>query len=189
MDNAEQVRPSDPLWKQGGGYYTDEAARLRENPILPDVRRLRDRRVLHVLERHGRIGEGSRVLEIGCGRSPWLPLIARKVRATVVGIDIEPFAAALARANLPGAGANGLIVCRDAFDTEENWDLIGEFDLVYSMGVLEHFPDPTARIAALAKYLRPGGRLVTTVPNMQGWNWMLQRLGSLQRLEMHVVYD
>jgi len=44
--DAEFVRPSDPLWKQGGGYYTDEAAKLRERPVLPDVSRLRERRVL-----------------------------------------------------------------------------------------------------------------------------------------------
>ena len=189
MRDADFVRPSDPLWKQGGGYYTDEAAQLRQRPVLPDVSRLRDRRLMHVFEGHGRVAAGSRVLEIGCGRSPWLPLLARRTRATVFGIDIDPFAAELARANLEGAGASGEILCRDAFDGEQNRDLVGQFDLVYSMGVLEHFSDAAARVAALARYVKPGGRLLTTVPNMQGLNWWLQRVGGLDRLEMHVVYD
>ena len=31
--------------------------------------------------------------------------------------------------------------------------------------------------------------MITTVPNMRGFNWLMQRLGSREILEMHVVYD
>jgi SAM-dependent methyltransferase len=129
------------------------------------------------------------VLEIGCGRSPWLPFISRQLGCAIAGVDIEPLAASLAEANIAGAGAAGEIACRDAFALEDNADLVERFDLVYSRGVMEHFDDASERLAILRRYLRPGGRILTTVPNMRGLNWLLQRFGDRARLEMHVVYD
>ena len=183
------VRPSDRLWKEGGGYYTQSEEELIKHPLLPDFRRLRDWRLLGLFKRHANLSAGSAVLEVGCGRSPWLPYLASHERCVAVGIDIEPFAAQLARANLAGSGAKGDILCRDAFDLKQNEDLTGRFDLVYSMGVIEHFDDADRRLAVLARYLRPEGCILTTVPNLQGVNWALQRLADRKLLEMHVIYD
>jgi 2-polyprenyl-6-hydroxyphenyl methylase/3-demethylubiquinone-9 3-methyltransferase len=183
------LRPSDALWKEGAGYYIETPQELRSRPLLPDPARLRDRRILDLFDRHANLAPGSRVLEIGCGRSRWLPFLASRRSCVVFGLDIEPHASDLARANLAGAGATGRILCRDAFRLMDNRDLLGRFDLVYSMGVLEHFDDAAERVATLSRYLRPGGRILTTVPNMRGVNWLLQRLGSRETLEMHVVYD
>lgn len=184
-----KVLSSEALWKEGGGYYTENPEELRRKPLLPDTRWLRDRRILELFRRHGNLGSDSRVLEIGCGKSMWLPCLAREFGCKVGGLDIEPYAAELARANLSGAGEQGDILCRDAFDANLNQDLLGRFDLIYSMGVMEHFDDAAERLAVLAGYLKPGGRILTTVPNLQGVNWLLQRLASLERLNMHVVYD
>jgi len=184
-----QVRPSDWLWKEGGGYYTEATDELLLRPILPDVERPRDRRIFELFERPCGLGPGLRVLEAGCGRSRWLPFLGLRLRCRVSGIDIEPHAADLASANLLGAGAAGEIVCGDAFELHRRDDLRGRFDVVYSMGVLEHFADVEDRISSLALYLKPGGRILTTVPNLQGLNWLLQRLGDLRTLQAHVVYD
>jgi len=183
------VRPSDSLWREGARYYTETPEQVRRSPLLPDLRRLRDRRMLEIFDRHGNLTPGCRVLELGCGRSRWLPYLALHRRCDVSGLDNEAFASELARANLSGAGAAGRIVCGDAFDPEGHRDLVGQFDLIYSMGLLEHFGPVVGRIAALARYLRPGGRMITTVPNMRGFNWLMQRLGSREILEMHVVYN
>lgn len=40
----------------------------------------------------------------------------------------------------------------------------GAFDLVTSISVIEHIPDDRAAVAAMWRLLRPGGRLVVTVP-------------------------
>lgn len=180
---------SDALWKEGGGYYTENPEDLRRQPLLPDTERLRDQRILAIFREHGNLRRESRVLEIGCGKSMWLPYIARELGCRVAGIDIEPYAAELASANLAGAGMSGEILCRDAFDIGQNRDLFGKFDLLYSMGVMEHFEDAAERLALLSNYLKSGGRIITTVPNLQGVNWLLQRYASLRRLHMHVVYD
>lgn len=183
-----RVRSSEALWKEGGGYYTDGEEELRRRPVLPNLKGFRDQRLLRVFEQYGNCAAGSRVFEVGCGRSAWLAYLGQK-GCSVFGVDIEPFAAQLAKANLAGAGARGEVLCRDAFDLEANRDLFERFDLVYSQGVLEHFDDPARRLAILGKYVAPGGRILTTVPNLQGVNSFLQRFADRERFEMHVVYD
>lgn len=180
---------SEALWKEGGGYYTERPEDLRRQPLLPNTQRLQVRRISQLFARYADLRRGARVMEVGCGKSMWLPYLAKQFNCQVSGLDIEPYAAELARANLAGAGAEGEIFCRDAFDVEQNQDLIGTFDLIYSMGVMEHFEDASARLAVLSRYLKPAGRILTTVPNLQGLNWFLQRFASLERLHMHVVYN
>jgi 2-polyprenyl-3-methyl-5-hydroxy-6-metoxy-1,4-benzoquinol methylase len=179
--------PSEWLWKEGGDYYTDSEAALMANPYLPKPHYLRDLRMMKTLCDEGGAVPGSEVLEIGCGRSPWLAYLARE-GCRVSGIEIESHAARLARANLVGAKASGEIYCRDAFNLQQNMDLRGKFDLVFSLGVIEHLDAVTEKLRVLASYLKPGGRIVSMVPNLQGVNWFMQRFGSLPVLQAHVVY-
>jgi SAM-dependent methyltransferase len=183
------VRPSDVLWKEGSGYYRETEDQLRRSPTLPNPKRICDRRVMQLFDTYVNWSAHPQILEIGCGRSPWLAYLGRRQNCSVVGIDIEPTAAQLAVANVAGAGGQAEVLCRDAFSREENNDLNGRFDLVYSWGVMEHFDDPTERAAALIHYLRPGGRLLTIVPNLQGLNALLQLFADRERYDMHVIYD
>lgn len=45
----------------------------------------------------------------------------------------------------------------------------GAFDVVLAIAVLEYLPEPAPVVLALADRLRPGGRLVLTVPNERSW--------------------
>lgn len=182
------VGPSDWLWKAETGFYTGSTAELRRNPTLPNERFVQDQRMMRLFHRCGNLSSRSRVLEIGCGQSPWLPYLARAIGCEVTGLDIEQHAADLAQANLAGAQVEGTILCRDAFNADLNADLAGRFDLVFSLGVVEHLPNVSAQLAVLAGYLKPGGRIITLVPNLQGINWALQRFASLRVLNAHIVY-
>jgi SAM-dependent methyltransferase len=42
----------------------------------------------------------------------------------------------------------------------------GAFDLVYSMGTIEHFTDYRVAVAEIHRILRPGGRAIVGVPNL-----------------------
>src|SRR5262249_589370 len=60
------------------------------------------------------------------------------------------------------------------------------FDAVVSFGVVEHFV-PTSRVVlALARFIRPGGVVVTIVPNMAGWLGALQKRLDRGIYELHV---
>jgi 2-polyprenyl-6-hydroxyphenyl methylase/3-demethylubiquinone-9 3-methyltransferase len=175
-------------WRPGGGYYTRSAAELEASPLLPDFRMRRDQDIAALLGRFLPATPDADVLELGCGASRWLPYMAR-VGCRVTGIDYESSAATLAEANLRGVGASGTVLCRDAFDPHGNQDLVGRFDLVYSLGLLEHFDDIGGCLREVVRYVRPGGVVVTIVPNLQGLNWLLQRYGDLRTLQTHVIYD
>ncbi|HYE90110.1 MAG TPA: class I SAM-dependent methyltransferase [Terriglobales bacterium] len=182
------VREHDWRWKADGGYYTNSAVELRDNPLLPDFRKLRDRKFAALFERFVP-APGGEALELGCGASRWLPYLALRKQCRVTGVDYEPSAVELTEANMRGAGAAGTILCRDAFDLKANDDLVGRFDLVYSLGLLEHFDDLAHCLRAVTAYACPGGLVMTMVPNLQGVNWALQRYGDIRILETHVVYD
>ena len=181
--------PTAALGKDGGARRTPTAEQLLRAPRLPDPRQLRDRRLIQIFDRHARVGPGRRVLEAGCGGSPWLPFLARERRCLVTGIELDPQAARLAEANLAGAGARGKILVRDAFDLERSAELLGRFDLVYTTGLVEHIANPIEGLTTLARYLRRGGRILTIVPNLRGWNGVAQYLASVERLDTHELYD
>ncbi|WP_436620554.1 class I SAM-dependent methyltransferase [Sorangium sp. So ce136] len=44
---------------------------------------------------------------------------------------------------------------------------VGAIDAVVSLGVVEHFEDTAGCLRACARYLRPGGRIITEVQRSQ----------------------
>lgn len=76
-----------------------------------------------------------------------------------VGIDISLGIARQARGVLEGHAA---LVVADVRVLPFRAD---SFDLVYSMGTIEHFPDSDTAARELVRVLRPGGRAIIGVPN------------------------
>ena len=104
----------------------------------------------------------TKVLEIGCARGKQLIYFAKDFGYKIYGIDSSQRGVAIAMDNLKRAGVQGTILCEDIFKTS----LIKEsFDIVYSMGLVEHFDKPEEVIDAHIGLLRKGGILIITVPN------------------------
>jgi cyclopropane-fatty-acyl-phospholipid synthase len=104
------------------------------------------------------IGDGDRVLDVGCGWGSFALHAARR-GASVVGITLAPSQADLARERARDAGLADRIDIR----VQDYRALAGEtFDKVVSIGMVEHVGatqiDAYARTLAAA--LRPGGRLL-----------------------------
>lgn len=55
-------------------------------------------------------------------------------------------------------------------------------DLVYSIGVLHHLPEPVAGFRALARLLVPGGRFVAWCYAREGNGWVLAFVDPVRRL-------
>lgn len=100
---------------------------------------------------------GALVLDAGCGMGRYLR-VAAELGARVVGIDLSAAVVAAREVNRDRPGS-----------TFVRGDLLrppfrdGQFDHIYSLGVLDHTPDPRAAFLALARLLRPGGRIVVWV--------------------------
>lgn len=168
---------TDPTYWDENWYCLDTVP----SPIVPEQATYLERKWHELFTRLLAHRRGQKLLEIGCGGSRWLPYFALEHGLQVSGVDYAPRGCALARQVLARAGVAGEILQADAF--AENLPLHEQFDIVVSFGVLEHFSDTSGCVAALRRYLKRGGILVTTVPNMRG------AIGTVQRRLNRAVYD
>ena len=104
----------------------------------------------------------KRILEIGCARGKQLIYFAREFGYQIYGIDYSEKGVELAKENLKIAGVEGTILCQDIFQTTLKEE---SFDVVYSMGLIEHFENPLEIVDAHIKLLKKGGTLIITIPN------------------------
>ena len=98
--------------------------------------------------------QGSVVLDAGCGMGRYLRTAADSEARLVVGMDLS-LAVEAAReltGDLPHVALSRGDLLRLPFAP-------GSFDHVYSIGVLDHTPDPRSAFLGLARLLRPGGRI------------------------------
>jgi 2-polyprenyl-3-methyl-5-hydroxy-6-metoxy-1,4-benzoquinol methylase len=128
---------------------------------------------------------GARVLEIGCGGSRWLAFHDRVLRCEVWGIDYSPEGFRLAAESNPGPLAAGHLVQADFFDSTSL--PLAYFDVIYSLGFIEHFSDPTEVTRRCAELLRADGVVMTLVPNFTSLYGRLQKAADAEIFAKHVV--
>jgi 2-polyprenyl-6-hydroxyphenyl methylase/3-demethylubiquinone-9 3-methyltransferase len=124
-----------------------------------------------------------RILEIGCGASKWLPYLAKRTKAIVAGIDYSGLGCELARAHLKAEGVSGTIYCLDLFEADPMQ--VGEYDFVFSLGLVEHFTDLEYTLGSITKFLSSGGTLFTEVPNLRSFHGLLSRIWQPKVMAKH----
>lgn len=124
------------------------------------------------------------LIEIGCAQSKWLPYFAKVHGLKVAGVDFSELGCVRARDLLARAGCDGEVLQADMFEPPET--MRGRFDVVLSMGLVEHFPDTASAVRACAGFARPGGLVLTTIPNMTGLTGLGQRWLDRGVYEKHV---
>jgi len=129
----------------------------------------------------------SKVLELGCGNSVFLSYFNKQFGLDVWGLDYSEFGCNQTKRILDRDGVNGHIVQGDIFNPPA--ELIGQFDVVCSFGVLEHFEDSTATLVAFAKFLKPGGTLITSVPYLKGAVGLLQKAMNKPVYDIHILMN
>ena len=139
----------------------------------------------HLWQAHlpGATSKPLRLLEIGCAQSRWLPYFAQEWGYEVAGLDYSELGCAQSRALLAREGVSGEVLHQDMFHPDSR--LLEAFDFVLSNGVVEHFEDTKVALAQMAAFLKPGGLVLTIVPNFTGWLGTLQSLVSKDFLAIH----
>jgi 2-polyprenyl-3-methyl-5-hydroxy-6-metoxy-1,4-benzoquinol methylase len=123
--------------------------------------------------------KGKRVLEVGCGIGTDSINFARAgAELTAVDLSGESLHVAKQRATVMGVEDRIEFVQANA---EELTSAVsgGEYDLIYSFGVIHHTPRPEAALAEMRKLAAPGGTLKVMVYHRRSWKvlWILAAEG------------
>lgn len=111
--------------------------------------------------------QGKRVLEVGCGIASDGEEFAKN-GAEYVGIDYSDQSVAIAQQRFDIMGLEGEFHNIDASNTE-SMNSLGKFDLVYSYGVIHHFPAIDTIINNVYNVLKPGGEFRFMVYAKNSW--------------------
>jgi len=101
--------------------------------------------------------KGKKVLDVGCGTGEFAYLISKK-HAIVTGIDYSVQAIKTARKKYMHSN----LVYKN-IDASTN--IVGSYDVIVSIGTLEHMDNPFALLKKLQKHLTQNGTIVITSPN------------------------
>jgi len=118
---------------------------------------------------------GKRVLEIGSGIGSDAVEFARH-GAEYVGIDLSAESVAMSQQRFELFGLTGEFHVMDAADTEAVAKL-GKFDLVYSCGVLHHYPDMSTCLDNIRDALVPNGEFRMLVYAKNSWKYAMIQKG------------
>lgn len=105
---------------------------------------------------------GNRVAEVGCGTGRISNMLLSVGAAEVVAVEPSR-AIEVARRNLAGWGPRFR-----AIDGDGTRLPLEDFDLVLSIGVIHHIPDPAPVLRTMYASLRPGGRALIWVYGREG---------------------
>ena len=124
------------------------------------------------------------ILEIGCGNSAFLSYFHQAFGFQVHGLDYSEHGCMMTRKILERDKVPGEIRLGDAFNPDTDWT--EKFDVVGSFGVVEHFDDTSGTLRSFSSFLKPGGLLITSLPNLAGLAGMIQRTMNKPVYDIHV---
>jgi protein-L-isoaspartate(D-aspartate) O-methyltransferase len=133
----------------------------REEP-----RRLLKPMVLAKLVQAAAVGEGDRVLDVGCATGYSSALLARLARS-VTALEEDASLARQAEANLQAVGARNVAVMSGPLAA--GWPPAAPYDVIFVNGAMEVVPP------ALSSQLADGGRMVAVVGRVPNARAMLYR--------------
>ncbi len=106
------------------------------------------------------VGHNKKVLEIGCATGTMSKRLAQN-GCEVIGIEIDEDSAKIAKN-----------YCRDVLtcDVETIGHLpYSDFDFILLLDVLEHLRSPLESLINLKAYLKKGGYIIVSIPNVANW--------------------
>jgi SAM-dependent methyltransferase len=102
--------------------------------------------------------DAKSILEFGCGEAPLGAALKQRQRCRVVGIELDPKAAAVARKRIDD------VYCGDA---REIVSIIAEkFDWMIGGDIVEHLDEPWTFLADVRRISAGGGRILLSLPNL-----------------------
>jgi cyclopropane fatty-acyl-phospholipid synthase-like methyltransferase len=147
-----------------------------------DYRELPSRRIFDLISRSFS-DKTKKILEIGAGNSDLLLLLAKEYKNSYSfsGLDYSKSGCDLLREKSKLNNLDIEVIYSDIFADDQS--AFFGFDVVYSIGVVEHFSNLQVVIDAVKSFCTSGGIVITIIPNMNGV------IGFLTRIINKKIYD
>jgi 2-polyprenyl-3-methyl-5-hydroxy-6-metoxy-1,4-benzoquinol methylase len=102
--------------------------------------------------------DAKAILEFGCGEAPLGEALKRRQKCRVVGIELDPDAAAIAKKRIDAVYRGDVRDIVAILDEQFDWIIGGD--------IVEHLDEPWSFLADLRRIALPGGRLLLSLPNL-----------------------
>ena len=154
-------------------------------PVSVDEKRSHpyEREILRVFKQVVPVDHGSRALEIGGAPGGYLAFVSRTFGYEAHAIDSSPVGCLKLEENFRQLGIPVSVYCRDVLAGDLS-DL-PRFDLVYSLGLIEHFSDPAAIVRKHVELAKPGGLVLLGMPNFRGISRPILKLTRPELFSTH----
>jgi 2-polyprenyl-3-methyl-5-hydroxy-6-metoxy-1,4-benzoquinol methylase len=142
--------------------YIERASKPQKDNVLEDMH---FRLALDFIERHISEGKQYRLLDIGCNVPPaFLRCVTGKHD------NIRGFGCDIREGTVEAEAVEDRIEIRllDISEAEDAYSL-DFFDFVFAGEVIEHLKETDRLVTRASDYLKPGGYLILTTPNLAAW--------------------
>lgn len=130
--------------------------------------------------------EPGKLFELGCGSSLYLVKSALK-GWEVSGIDFNKKAIEALKNYLQSKGVKmRQLIFNDVFDYDCT-SLANKYDFLVSFGFLEHFRNPEDILRKWCVILKPGGKVISVIPNLMSLNAKLLRRYDFKLWQKHIT--
>ena len=113
------------------------------------------------------------IFEIGCAPGKWLIFFKKEFSYKAFGLEYSQVGAKKTLDNFALQNIRVEYIYKgDFFNIQPD----RQFDIVVSLGFIEHFYDVNSIVAKHIEWLKPGGQLILGVPNFRGINYFIQHI-------------
>jgi 2-polyprenyl-3-methyl-5-hydroxy-6-metoxy-1,4-benzoquinol methylase len=134
-------------------------------------------------EKSSKVSHLKTVLEVGCSPANYLVNLNKKFELEPYGMDYSDTGVIKSKQNFKLNNLNPEnIIEADLFDKDFITHHESKYDIVYSIGFIEHFDDPSEAIANHFKLVKYEGLVIITIPNKRYINSLFS---SKKNLGMH----
>lgn len=106
------------------------------------------------------ISAATKVLDVGCSTGFMGDYLQREKQCQVWGVEYDPVAAEQAQQVLQG------VIVGDLDNPEVVAQIKGQYDYIILGAILEHLKNPLAVLQQCSLALKPGGRMIISLPNV-----------------------
>jgi 2-polyprenyl-3-methyl-5-hydroxy-6-metoxy-1,4-benzoquinol methylase len=164
-------------------YWENRWERIRApKEIRRDTKHAVNKELIKIFDTYLPHQTGLTILEIGGAPGQYLAYFAREFSYLAFAIDYSTIGCEKMREAFEIANLDVTIYNRDIFSDLSD---LPRFDIMFSMGFIEHFIDLDSIVGKHAELLKKHGILLLGVPNYRGISQIVLKRLAPQKLSMH----